>query len=187
MYFLDDKQGDNSSDLIAKHSYLTDLDNNGVLNVGGVYTPPGGRTEVAKIIVMEAWNQPPLKPSIPEGGGIIMKPEVEYEFTTSTTDPNGDGQKIWYFFDWGDGTDSGWVGPYLSGETASAKVTWDSMSLYSIRVKARDIHEAESSWSDLRYGIVPKTNINLYEPFQQFLNNHSILFELLSSLFIGEQ
>jgi len=175
MIYLDDHQGDYTSNLITKQSYLSDPDNDGILNVNGVYTPPGGETEVAKIVIMEAWNQPPHKPSIPSGGGIILKPDVEYEFTTSTTDPNGAGQQLWYFFDWGDGTNSGWVGPYLSGEIASAKVTWDSMNLYSIRVKARDIHEAESSWSDIRYGIVPYS--------YNSITNHPILYNIFSKLF----
>jgi len=178
--YLDDKQGDYTSNLIVKQTYLIDLDNDGVLNVVDVWTPSGGETEVGKIVVMEAQNQPPNKPSMPVGGGIIMEPGVEYEFTTSTTDPNGEGHKLWYFFDWGDGSDSGWVGPYLSGETASAKVTWDSMNLYPIRVKARDIHEAESLWSDIRYGIVPQSNIK--DKFSSFSEIFPILYQIISRL-----
>jgi len=49
------------------------------------------------------------------------------------------------------------------------------MNLYSIRVKARDIHEAESSWSDIRYGIVPYS--------YNSITNHPILYNIFSKLF----
>lgn len=63
-------------------------------------------------------SQPPLKPSTPNGPPS-GNTGTEYTYTTSTTDPESD--KIYYLFDWGDGSTSGWVGPFNSGATASAK------------------------------------------------------------------
>ena len=90
-------------------------------------------------------NDPPVKPSAPSGktSGAAGK---EYTYTTSTTDPDGDA--LFYLWDWGDGTDSGWLGPFGNGETASASHTWDEQNSYEIKVKAKDTHGEESSWSD---------------------------------------
>jgi hypothetical protein len=52
-------------------------------------------------------------------------------------------------WDWGDGTVSGWLGPTASGEQASASHAWAKTGVYQIKVKAKDIHHAESSWSSL--------------------------------------
>ena len=92
-----------------------------------------------------ASNQAPAKPSTPSGpaSGYIG---VEYEYQTSTTDPEG--QQIYYLFDWGDGTTSGWLGPYSSGAIAKSKHDWDSVGTYDVRVKAKDSLNQESAWSD---------------------------------------
>jgi hypothetical protein len=90
-------------------------------------------------------SQPPAKPQTPSGPASF-KIRVAQTFTTSTTDPEGD--QIYYMWDWGDGTTSGWIGPYNSGETASATNTWNSKGDYEIRVVARDEHGQLSPWSD---------------------------------------
>jgi len=45
-------------------------------------------------------------------------------------------------------SDSGWLGPYASGETAEASHAWTEGANYSIRVKAKDDRDLESDWSD---------------------------------------
>ena len=98
-------------------------------------------------------SDPPAKPSTPNGptsGGI----NVEYTYTTSATDPNGD--QIYYLFDWDDGTSSGWLGPYNSGQTATGKKTWKKVGTYSIRVVAKDEHGKLSDWSDTLSVTVPR-------------------------------
>ena len=163
-----------------KMRYLIDTDNDGMYNVlKEPETPPGFPPELKAIYVQTAHNQPPEKPSMVTGGGITMKVDVEYEFTTSTTDPNG--QPIWYLFSWGDLTTSGWVGPFDSGQTASAKKSWGTEGLYEIRAKAKDIFDAESEWSDIRIGVVPKTR-TINTPFLTFLENHPNLFPILQFL-----
>jgi len=89
-------------------------------------------------------NHPPNTPTQPSGvtSGYTG---VSYTYSTSTVDPDGD--NIYYFFDWGDGSNSGWVGPYASGVTASASHIWSSSGTYHVRVKAKDTNNAESSWS----------------------------------------
>ena len=54
----------------------------------------------------------PAVPSRPDGPTSV-RTNRKATYASVTTDPNGD--QIYYLFDWGDGTDSGWVGPFESG------------------------------------------------------------------------
>ncbi len=90
-------------------------------------------------------NYPPLTPVKPSG---ITEGEtgILYDFSSSTTDPEED--SISYFFDWGDETNSNWLGSYKSGDTCSASNTWMNSGSYYVKVKAKDIHDHQSAWSD---------------------------------------
>lgn len=118
-------------------------------------------------------NLPPNTPSRPSGK-TSGKAGVEYPYTSLVTDPEGD--QVYVLFDWGDTTNSGWLGPYSSGETCTAKHTWVEQDNYQIKVKAKDIYGAESSWSDP----LPITMPYSYKPIYQFLNQ---LFQRFPNLF----
>ena len=66
-------------------------------------------------------NQPPETPTAPTGPSSGQK-GVEYLFSAVTTDPDGD--NISYFFDWGDGTNSGWVRTYNRALPGSGFDAW---------------------------------------------------------------
>jgi hypothetical protein len=90
-------------------------------------------------------SQRPLAPAVPSGetqGGA----GIEYAYTTSTTDPDGD--SLYYLFEWGDSTFSDWAGPYASGGLATGSHTWSDSGIYEIRVIAKDRHGVMSEWSD---------------------------------------
>jgi hypothetical protein len=89
--------------------------------------------------------KPPETPEQPEGptDGII---NVEYTFSTSTTDPEED--QVFYKWDWGDGNFSEWLGPFDSGEIAVSSHSWGEEENYEIKVKAKDIYYVKSDWSD---------------------------------------
>jgi len=89
-------------------------------------------------------SDPPAKPTIdgPEYG-TINRPVT---FTAFTTEP--DGEQVFYWFDWDDGTNSGWLGPYSPGVTIEAENTWTGLGSYFVEVKAKDINGANSEWSD---------------------------------------
>jgi len=97
----------------------------------------------------------PSKPSGPTSGD----PGVTYEYTSSTTDPQGD--QIYYLFDWGDESDSGWLGPYESGESVTASHKWSREANYKIKVKAKDPEDHESLWSDPLSVSLPRNRIRL--------------------------
>jgi len=84
----------------------------------------------------------PCKPSGPTSG----KTGATYTYSTNTTDPNGD--QVYYWFDWGDGNNSGWLGPYASDDEVTASHSWCNQDIYEIRVKAKDVYDYESGWSD---------------------------------------
>jgi hypothetical protein len=90
-------------------------------------------------------NLPPAKPDKPTGRAT-GQPGNTYMYSSSTTDPEGDG--VYYLWDWGDGNFSEWVGPYASGNTVSTQKSWTEQGNYSIRVKAKDSQGHESVWSD---------------------------------------
>jgi len=90
-------------------------------------------------------NSPPDKPHSPNGPDSIKINEV-HTFTTSALDSDGD--QIYYLFDWGDGSNSKWVGPLNSGEIAHASHIWTIQGEYKIRVKVKDEHGIQSGWSE---------------------------------------
>lgn len=98
----------------------------------------------ALVVMVYEETIPPNKPIL--DGPILGKAGKSYTFSAMTTDPDGD--KVEYLFDWDDQTISGWKGLYNSSETCHISHIWDAQGTYSIKVKARDIHGAESIWSD---------------------------------------
>jgi hypothetical protein len=123
-------------------------------------------------------DNPPLKPATPSGP-IGGKVGVEHNYTSNTTDP--DGHQVYYLFDWGDDTNSGWIGPYNSGENCTAKHIWKIRGSYEIRVKARDHKHAESEWSDPLVVTMPRNKV-INTPFLNFLENHPNLLKLMQLL-----
>jgi len=90
-------------------------------------------------------NHAPSTPTAPVGptSGTVA---VNYTFTTSSTDPDND--SMLYFFDWGDGTNSGWVGPFPSGGTGNATHFWTSGDTFTVKVQGKDSLGLLTQWSD---------------------------------------
>jgi hypothetical protein len=121
----------------------------------------------------------PVKPDAPDGpasGGA----DVEYTYTVSTTDPDGD--KLYYLFDWGDGEFSGYIGPYDSGEIIDANHAWVEEGDYEIRVIAKDEHGAIGEWSDPLPISMPKNKQLIDLPFFNFLEKFPRLFPILRNI-----
>ena len=122
-------------------------------------------------------STPPEKPLTPSGPPTGT-PNKEYVFTSQTTDADGD--QIYYFFDWDDGSDSGWLGPYASGEQAEAKHTWTTKGSYEITVQAKDVHGATSEWSDPLAISMPKTKDAMSSIAERFIKR---ILQVVPSLF----
>jgi hypothetical protein len=119
-------------------------------------------------------SQAPLKPNQPIGPGSGTAKET-YQYSAETIDPEGD--DVYYFFDWGDGTTSGWVGPFNSGKTCELNHSWSSDGSYEIRVKAQDFHGVVSDWSDPLLISMPKNKI-LNHPLFDWLFDLFSIFSL---------
>ncbi len=88
-------------------------------------------------------NSPPDDPAAPAGPSVGA-PNTSYEFTATTTDPDGDSVAL--RFDWdGDTTDFGsWI---ASGETVRMSRSWPAADTCHIRAQAQDAKGALSGWS----------------------------------------
>ncbi len=122
-------------------------------------------------------NEPPNTPMI--YGKTNGKAGVSYVYSASSTDPDGD--QVYYWFDWGDGTNSSWVGPYDSGATASESHIWSEQGTYIIKVKAKDTNDEESTWATLEVTMPMNQQSHNYW-FFQFLQNHPRTFPILRQL-----
>ena len=119
---------------------------NGSDGIGDTPYTISGDSNQDRYPLMDLWeNVRPNKPDTPQGTESGVADET-YTYWTSTIDYNED--QVYYLWDWGDGTFSEWIGPYDSGETASASHSWDKKGDYNIRVKAKDVYDFESKWSD---------------------------------------
>jgi len=88
-------------------------------------------------------NNPPNAPATPDGKASGYR-SVQYLYTTSTTDPEGD--KVMYEFDWGDGSTTTTVWR-ASGETGGAYHMWQSSGVFYIQARAKDSYGWWSGWS----------------------------------------
>ena len=127
-------------------------------------------------VLGEAPNKPE-KPSGTENGKV----GVEYTYCTTTTDPDND--DVYYWFNWGDGNNSGWIGPFASGETVCVNYTWAAKGTYQIKVKAKDTNGQESPWSDPLSVTIPRNraivNSFLLRLLQKLANYFPVLKNLL--------
>jgi hypothetical protein len=120
-------------------------------------------------------NSAPNTPTItgPEKG----KPGSTYKYTITGTDPD-QGDTVYAYVMWGDDTITDWVGPYDSGEAFSVTHTWAETGTYTVQVKLKDDHGAESGWATLDVRMPTSFGINnpfLHWLFEQFPHAFPIL------------
>jgi uncharacterized protein YceK len=96
-------------------------------------------------LTLKVTSNPPAQPSKPIGPTLGIW-NIEYSYTSVTTEP--DNEQIYYQFNWGDGSNSGWLGPYSSGQTGSGSHIWTVLGTYNVTVKAKDTWGATSTRSE---------------------------------------
>jgi len=99
------------------------------------------------VVESEAWGN--VAPDIPcrvYNGPTLGDPGVTYTYKSKTNDSNGD--QLFYLFEWGDGSTSGWLGPYWSNVTVEASHSWAEEGGYFITVSAKDAIFNESNCSE---------------------------------------
>ena len=161
--FSDDHTSDEQN---PSHIY-TEADNYTVVLT--VFDSEGNVTDDTTWAWIQVTNTPPNKPTI--NGPVYGAPWTVYDYLFSTTDPEG--ALIWYYTDWNDPSskNTGWIGPYSSGEQIKRSHGWIEIGIYVIRCKAMDPYGEESDWGELRI-IMPRnkafTNWFFYSLLERF-------------------
>jgi hypothetical protein len=129
-------------------------------------------------VTVSGTNEPPDIPDI--DGPASGKTGEKYEYMFSALDPED--APVYFYIDWGDGTNTDWIGPYPSGEEIQTTHIWNNRGDYEIKIKAKDIHDAESDWATLEVSM-PRSNPSVNDLviyFSEQLRGHfPILFQLL--------
>lgn len=90
-----------------------------------------------------------VNPATPQNINLVQsdgKIDETYSFSTHTVDLESD--PIYFKFNWDDGTQSDWLGPYDNFEEVTTNHKWDNPGMYHVSVKAKNPDGAESDWSD---------------------------------------
>ena len=90
-------------------------------------------------------SNPPEIPII--SGQTSGSVDITYDYTVKTNDPDGD--NVYYWIEWGDEANTGWLGPHKSGDEIFTNHTWNEKGSYIIKVKAIDSSGAQSDWATL--------------------------------------
>ena len=106
------------------------------------------------------------------------KPEIEYDYEISTMDIDGD--RVYFYVDWGDGNIENWIGPFNSEEIVPLSHMWLEKGVYTVQAQARDTYGAESDWTILEV-TMPRARV-MYNLFLQFLQNHPNIFPIIRQL-----
>ena len=122
-------------------------------------------------------NTAPNTPTVtgPEKG----KPGSTYKYTITGTDSDDD--MVSAYVMWGDDTITDWTEFHDSGESFSVTHSWADTGTYTVQVKVKDVHGAESDWGTLDVRI--PTSYEATHPFLTwFFGQFPNAFPLLRTL-----
>ncbi|RLF57442.1 MAG: hypothetical protein DRN27_07775 [Thermoplasmata archaeon] len=131
-------------------SFDVDLDGKEDLITGGVQG-------VVRSCINNFSQLPPLKPFIYGPNYCTNGIDYEYEYLIYTKDINGD--DVYFYVDWNDGTECEWIGPYESGEEVILKKTWNEYGTHMITVVAKDSNGQVSHIKE--FSLIIRTIINI--------------------------
>ena len=86
-------------------------------------------------------------------------PNIEYQYNFSAIDPDEDG--IYYYIEWGDGTNTDWLGPYASGEKIIKNHSWNKKGIYMIKAVAKDINGLQGKYGTMTVTIPRSVSKNI--------------------------
>jgi hypothetical protein len=127
---------------------------------------------------IQVTNDPPNNLVIdgPTSGNV----GTSYDYSFKVDDPEG--AIVWYYIEWGDNTNSGWLGPFESGEEIVNSHAWSSQGSYTIRAKAKDLYNDEGPWGTFDV-TMPRSKIITNSLFFSFLERFTNLFPILQKFF----
>ncbi len=124
----------------------------------------GGVQGMVRLCMNNYGQLSPLRPWIKEPPGVRPGKEAEFKFVTK--DINGD--DISYYVDWGDGTNSGWIGPYTSGDEVALNHSWPKARTYLIKAKDDDGESELKEYVLIIFRGRPGSSLKLIYPFTDY-------------------
>jgi len=176
-WFWDFGDGQTSEEQNPLHKYEAPCEVSDYYVVTLTVTDSTGNTSGDITRVRIGPNYPPWIPFIdgPTSGEV----GVIYNYTFVTSDYDGD--DVYYYIEWGDGTNTGWIGPYKSGEEITESHTWNTQGNYWIMAKAKDIYGEESDWAYLEV-TMPKNKQSSNMWFLRWLERFPLLNQIANLL-----
>ena len=171
--------GDGSFDFdilyLMDHKYCF----NGIFNVALTVIDNDGFTgNLIQPVEINENVPPPCPPSI--DGLKSGKPNMDYNYTFISVNPDAEDLFLW--IDWGDGTNSSWIGPYYSGELVIRSHRWTEKCMYIIKAKNKDVFCGhESYWAEFEVTML-RNKITTNNLLLRFLERFPILQKLLQQL-----
>ncbi len=138
----------------------------------------GGKTQEEIIVTDDSSNNPPTTPVL--NGETNGKIKVTYPYTVVSTDPDAD--QVYYWIDWGDGSNTGWIGPYGSGVEVTQSHMWTEKGSYTIKAKAKDVYGNESNWGQLSVTMPRAHNLPYMHFWERFFQRFPNAFPILQNL-----
>jgi len=70
-------------------------------------------------------------------GPLTGRPGIEYTYCIKNT-ISVEAESLYAFFEWGDGSDTGWIGPYVPGEDICASHVWTYTGQYLLEIQLKN-------------------------------------------------
>jgi outer membrane protein assembly factor BamB len=106
-------------------------------------------------------NSSPDKPEINGPSPARVRKEQNYTFIINDIDND----EVYLWVDWGDDSNTRWIGPYNSSEEITLSHTWNKRGSYTISAKAKDMHDVEGEWQFLEIKMPKYKPLNIFNPW----------------------
>ena len=111
-------------------------------------------------------------------GPASLLPGFEMEYSFEATDPQG--EDIYFYIDWGDGSIEDWVGPFSSGDPEQFIHTWEDQGSYTIKAKAKDTNGYESDLVEFDLTVTNSRTKSVM--LENFLNRFPLIKQIIKTI-----
>jgi len=122
-------------------------------------------------------NEPPAKPVVQGPSEVKINEEIELRIVS--IDPEG--EPLRYNINWNDGNETGWFGPFPSGEEIIMAHSWSEQDSYQVMIKSKDPFDEQSDQAN-HIVTVKKTKSYPFIKINELFRNHLIFYQLLKKI-----